>query len=202
MTTLLRLDLRDRRVLVAGGGPAAARQARGLADDGARVRIVASSVCEDMTDLLAASPAVSWRVGEVAASDLAGVWLAVAATGDDRRDRQVAAWAQALHVWCLGTGAGSATAPAVARSGEVQVAVTVDPAPATSVPTLLDQESGAHRAMDRAGSDTFAGAYAEAVRDRLAELLREGASTCAVRASTRARKVTGPPTGPVLPPDP
>ncbi len=55
MTTLLGLDLAGRTVLVAGGGPVAARRARAMADDGAHVRVVAPQVCEDLRDLVAAS---------------------------------------------------------------------------------------------------------------------------------------------------
>ncbi|MGO1294869.1 MAG: NAD(P)-dependent oxidoreductase, partial [Cellulosimicrobium funkei] len=55
MTTLLGIDLAGRTVLVAGGGPVAARRARAMADDGAHVRVVAPHVCEDLRDLVAAS---------------------------------------------------------------------------------------------------------------------------------------------------
>ncbi|MBD7981994.1 uroporphyrinogen-III C-methyltransferase [Oerskovia merdavium] len=158
MSTLVGLDLRGRLVVVAGGGPAAARRARALVDDGARLRVVAPALCEDMTDVLTGAPDATWRVGSAEAADLDGAWFVVAATGDDVEDRHVTAWAESARVWCLAgagpgspgrgarrAGAASAVAPATTRSGRVQVAV------------LADDE-------DHAG----------AVRDRLAEQLREG----------------------------
>jgi uroporphyrin-III C-methyltransferase/precorrin-2 dehydrogenase/sirohydrochlorin ferrochelatase len=50
----LTLDVRDRRVVVVGGGPVAARRARGLVEAGAEVVVVAPWTCEDLADLVAA----------------------------------------------------------------------------------------------------------------------------------------------------
>ncbi|MBE9940058.1 precorrin-2 dehydrogenase/sirohydrochlorin ferrochelatase family protein, partial [Cellulosimicrobium cellulans] len=105
MTTLLGIDLAGRTVLVAGGGPVAARRVRAMADDGAHVRVVAPQVCEDLHDLVAASlradgeaapgGRVTWAPRDVRESDLEDAWLVLAATDDSGTNRDVAAWAAA-----------------------------------------------------------------------------------------------------------
>jgi uroporphyrin-III C-methyltransferase/precorrin-2 dehydrogenase/sirohydrochlorin ferrochelatase len=96
----LELDLRDRDVLVAGGGPAAARHARRCLDAGARVLVLAEHACEDVTDLVAAGLA-RWRPRELRAADLDGAWLVHAATGSPEGDDRVAALAGTARVWCV-----------------------------------------------------------------------------------------------------
>jgi uroporphyrin-III C-methyltransferase / precorrin-2 dehydrogenase / sirohydrochlorin ferrochelatase len=135
----LTLDLEGRRVVVVGGGPVAARRARGLVEAGAVVEVIAAHVCEDVADLAAAG-AVRWvqrdyLVGDLSSEDLAGqdpsdppktrggagrgpVWLVHTATGDPLVDAQVAREADAARIWCIRADdatASSAWTPAVAR---------------------------------------------------------------------------------------
>lgn len=117
MSPLLGLDLRGRRVVVAGGGPAAAGYALAFADDGADLLIVAPALCEDLRDLVAAGRA-SWREGDCTADDFADAWLAAAATGESRLDAAVAAAANGARIWCIG---GSARAAATATQAGVRV---------------------------------------------------------------------------------
>ncbi|WNB87162.1 NAD(P)-dependent oxidoreductase [Cellulomonas sp. ATA003] len=131
MTTLLGVDLTGRTVLVAGGGPVAARRVHGLLAEGADVRVVATALCEDLAEL-AAVGAVRWRCDEVTEDDLDGAWLVHTATGDAAVDREVAAWADRRRVWCVTAGdvaVGSARTPAVTRAGDVVVGVVSDGAP-------------------------------------------------------------------------
>ncbi|WP_298457383.1 uroporphyrinogen-III C-methyltransferase [uncultured Cellulomonas sp.] len=131
MTTLLGIDLAGRCVLVAGGGPVAARRVHGLLAEGASVRVVAPALCEDLADLAAAG-AVRWRCDGVTEADLDGVWLVHTATGDAAVDQRVAGWAQTRRVWCVSAGdaaVGSARTPAVTRAGDVVVGVVSDGAP-------------------------------------------------------------------------
>lgn len=126
MTTLLGVRLAGRPVLVAGGGPVAARRVAALLAEQADVLVVAPQLCEDLVEAHRAAR-VRWRAGEVAASDLDGVWLVHTATGDRAVDDQVATWAQERRIWCVHAGhgaAGSAVTPALARHGEVVVGVT------------------------------------------------------------------------------
>jgi uroporphyrin-III C-methyltransferase/precorrin-2 dehydrogenase/sirohydrochlorin ferrochelatase len=147
----LHLDLRGRRVLVAGGGPVAARRARDLLEAGADVLVVAPALCEDLRDLL---PHLTWEAREVDPADVADVWLVHTATGDAVVDAALAAAAQALHVWCVSAGdaaASSAWTPVVVRRDVGDATVTVsataggDPRRATSLREALSRwlDSGA-----------------------------------------------------------
>lgn len=201
MTTLLGLDLAGRTVLVAGGGPVAARRARAMADDGAHVRVVAPQVCEDLRDLVAASlhapllgpgPApssaqrlpdggvgpggrVTWAPREVRKSDVEDAWLVLAATDDSGTNRDVAAWAAARRTWCVNAGAaheGTARTPATTRSGDVLVGVVTDvPATHLSADGPARERRAADGPAERRGADPR---RARAVRDAIAEHLRSG----------------------------
>lgn len=125
MTALLGVDLTGRLVVVAGGGPAAARRTLALLTAGARVRVVAPQLCEDLAELAAAGD-VEWRDHDAAPGDLTGAWLVHAATGDRRSDAALAGWAQDRRVWCVvadDATVGSARTPAVTRHGDVLVGV-------------------------------------------------------------------------------
>ncbi|MEZ0447740.1 uroporphyrinogen-III C-methyltransferase [Cellulomonas sp. ICMP 17802] len=121
----LLLDLTGRRVVVVGGGPVAARRAARLVEDGADVLVVAPALCEDLAEHAAAGR-VTWRAREYLATDLDDAWLVHTATGERAVDDAVAADAQAVRLWCVradDASASSAWTPAVARSGDVTVAV-------------------------------------------------------------------------------
>ncbi len=131
MTTMLGLDLRGRAVLVAGGGPVAARRAAALVADGADVLVVAPELCEDLTDL-AGEGVVRWRRGPVAEGDLDGVWLVHAATGDPQADGDLARWATDRCLWCVVASAaerGTARTPATAVVGDLRLGVISEGAP-------------------------------------------------------------------------
>ena len=122
----LSLDVTDRRVLVVGGGPVAARRAASLVGAGADVHVVAPTLCEDLADL-AADGSLSWLARDYESGDLDGAWLVHTATGDRPVDAAVAAEADHRRIWCVradDAGASAAWTPAVARSGDVAVAVT------------------------------------------------------------------------------
>ncbi|WP_432573302.1 uroporphyrinogen-III C-methyltransferase [Kineococcus sp. SYSU DK005] len=122
----LHLDLRGRRVLVAGGGPGAAGCARRLAEAGADVLVVAEALCEELRELRAAGR-VRVRRGSAGPADLQDAWLVHAATGDAREDEALAVLAEQRRVWCVRPGdaaAGTAVEPAVVRRDDVVVSVT------------------------------------------------------------------------------
>ena len=91
MTTVLGIDLTGRLVVVAGGGPAAARRTLAMLAARAQVRVVAPALCEDLAELAAAGD-VSWRADDVRPADLTGAWLVHAMTGDRGMDAAVAEW--------------------------------------------------------------------------------------------------------------
>ncbi len=125
MTVLLGLDLKDRRVVVVGGGPVAARRAQALLLDGPRVLVVAPRLGEVLADMVRWG-LVEWRAGEVRAEDLDGAWLVQTATGDPATDAAVVAWADERRVFCVhagDVGAGSARTPETTHSGDLLVGV-------------------------------------------------------------------------------
>jgi uroporphyrin-III C-methyltransferase / precorrin-2 dehydrogenase / sirohydrochlorin ferrochelatase len=162
----LTLDLDGRRVVVAGGGPVAARRATALADAGADLVVIAPYLCEPLAELVAAGRA-SWLPRDYTAGDLADAWLAHTATGDRLVDEQVAAEAEAARIWCVRADDATASAawtPAVARLGDVLVAVTggADPKRAVRLRNAvqLALETGAlplRRARPGAGSVALVG---------------------------------------------
>ncbi len=116
------LDVGGRHVVVVGGGAVALRRVRALVDAGARVTVIAP----DVTDELAALP-VTVRRRRYRDGDLTTAWLVHAATDDPSVNAAVAAEADRLRVWCVradDAAASAARTPAVARHGDVTVAVT------------------------------------------------------------------------------
>ncbi len=123
----LHLDLRDRRVLVVGGGTVAVRRARALVQAGALVEVVAPSVADGMPD-------VPLQLRAFVASDVDGAWLVLACTG--RVDDDVARACEERATWCVRADDASLSAawlPAVARVDDVVVSVTAGRDPRRAV---------------------------------------------------------------------
>lgn len=119
------LRLLGRPVLVVGGGPVAARRARGLLDAGAQVTVVAPLACPAVTDLAAAGLLI-WAPRTYRRGDIDGVWFVQTATGDTAVDEQVAADAEAQRIWCVNASnheASAAWTPAVAAVDDIRIAV-------------------------------------------------------------------------------
>jgi len=120
------LDLRGRRCLVAGGGQIGERKTRALLDCGARVTIVSPSLTPGLVALVASGRLVH-RARPFRRSDPRGYALAVAATGDPRVDRVVAAaarrWRALVNVVDRPQHCDFIV-PAVPRRGELQIAVS------------------------------------------------------------------------------
>jgi uroporphyrin-III C-methyltransferase/precorrin-2 dehydrogenase/sirohydrochlorin ferrochelatase len=118
----LALALQGRRAVVIGGGQVALRRTRGLLESGANVVVIAP----DLLDELAALPVAVLR-REYRDGDLAAAWLVHAATSDPEVNARVAAEADRSRVWCVradDAAASTAWTPAVARQGDVTVAIT------------------------------------------------------------------------------
>ncbi|MCZ9884086.1 uroporphyrinogen-III C-methyltransferase [Arthrobacter sp. B2a2-09] len=119
------LRLLGRPVLVVGGGPVAARRAKGLLDAGARVTVVAP-VASDALRELAASGLLTWEPRTYRSSDVDGVWFVQTATGVAAVDAQVAADAEAQRIWCVNASdheSSAAWTPAVAVVDDVKIAI-------------------------------------------------------------------------------
>lgn len=89
------LNLENRRVLIVGGGPVAARKAMACLECGARVRVVAPELCEAFAHLKVEHHA---RVYE--SDDMSDCVLVFAATNSRKVNAQVLADAHNSHVAC------------------------------------------------------------------------------------------------------
>jgi uroporphyrin-III C-methyltransferase/precorrin-2 dehydrogenase/sirohydrochlorin ferrochelatase len=144
----LHLDLAGRRVLVAGGGPVAARRTRDLLAARADVLVVAPQLCEDLRDLL---PEITWEDREAVAADVEDVWLVHTATGDLATDDALATAAAQARTWCVradDAARSSAWTPSVVRRDDVTVSLTTggDPGRARSLRVALGRwlDGGLH----------------------------------------------------------
>ncbi|MGW9414947.1 uroporphyrinogen-III C-methyltransferase [Arthrobacter cupressi] len=119
------LRLLGRPVLVVGGGPVAARRAKGLLDAGAEVTVVAPVASPALRELADAG-LLAWEARDYRASDVDGAWFVQTATGVAAVDAQVAADAEAQRIWCVNASdheASAAWTPAVAVVDDVKIAV-------------------------------------------------------------------------------
>jgi hydroxymethylbilane synthase len=119
------LSVRGRRALVVGGGAVAERKVRGLLDAHADVAVVAPSLVPGLA-ALAAAGTIRWEARGYAPGDVAGAWLAFAATGDEGTNAAVVADAHAAGVLvndAADAERGDFATPAVHRAGPLTVTV-------------------------------------------------------------------------------
>ena len=122
------LSLRGRRALVVGGGAVAERTVRGLLTAGAAVRVVSPTLSPPLA-ALAEVAAIAWEPRRYRAGDLAGAFIAFAATGDDADDAAVVSDARRAGIPindASDPGRGDFTTPAVHRAGPLTVTVDSD----------------------------------------------------------------------------
>jgi precorrin-2 dehydrogenase/sirohydrochlorin ferrochelatase len=120
------IDLAGRPVLVVGGGPVAFEKIETLLAARASIRVVAPEICAEVKALVD-SGTVGWEQKAYETSDLEGVFLAVAATGDTEVSRAVHDDAEA-HSMLVNVAdvqhLCNFILPAVHRSGPLAVAVS------------------------------------------------------------------------------
>jgi uroporphyrin-III C-methyltransferase/precorrin-2 dehydrogenase/sirohydrochlorin ferrochelatase len=118
------LNLQDRPVLVAGGGENAARKIRLLRKAGARIRVAAPDLNDELL-ILAADGAIEHR-GDFTPALLDGVRLAVSAFGD-ARDEAVAAAAQQRGILVNVVDRADLsdfTVPAIVERGDITIGIS------------------------------------------------------------------------------
>lgn len=122
----INLDIRDRPVIVVGGGDVAARKCAALLAAGARVTVIAPELDERLWTMHECGEIVHLARG-FAPGDLTGAFLAFAATDSPEVNRAVAEEARARGVLADIADApelGAFTLPAVMRRGDLQIAVS------------------------------------------------------------------------------
>ena len=146
--------------LVVGGGAVGTRRAATLLAAGARVRVVAPELSDELRRLAASAPRLALEQRDFAVGDVADANLVIAATDDRAANAAVARAARALHRLVNvadAPGEGDWVSAATHRAGAVTVGVTAGGVP------------GAARRMRDALSARFDDRYARAV-DALAAL--------------------------------
>jgi uroporphyrin-III C-methyltransferase/precorrin-2 dehydrogenase/sirohydrochlorin ferrochelatase len=119
-------DLRDRTVLVVGGGGVARRKVEALLEAGAQVRIGAPSLVEGLAQL-ARERRIEHIEGEFEEHWLDDVWLAVAATDDADVNRRVWSAGERRRVFVNAVddvAHSSFHVPAVVNRGALQIAIS------------------------------------------------------------------------------
>jgi uroporphyrin-III C-methyltransferase/precorrin-2 dehydrogenase/sirohydrochlorin ferrochelatase len=175
------LDLRDRRVVVVGGGTVAQRRLSTLLDAGASVLLV-SPEATPAVEGMAQAGELRWEQRGYLDGDLEDAWYALALTDDPNVNAAVVAEATRRRVFCVrgddGT-AGTASTPAGGEWSGLRIAVT----------------SGrlSNQAPAQGGHDPL---RAAAVRDGVLDWLRSGAGEELIArplGSRAARRRTGLP---------
>lgn len=121
------VTLRDRRVLVAGGGNVAATKLDALLHAGARIHLIAPELAPATHAYLPRIDRYDARV--VDESDVMGAALVIAATSDQATNRRLAAAARAQRILVNAVDDPDACdffAPAIVRRGSTTVAVSTD----------------------------------------------------------------------------
>jgi len=122
---LLGLRLRDRRVVVVGGGAVASRRIPALLDAGAEILLVSPKATASLEDLAAAGR-IRWAARGYSPGACAGAWLVCACTDSPAVNQAVAAAAEAQQTWCVRADDAEASAawtPASGQAGDVRIGV-------------------------------------------------------------------------------
>jgi precorrin-2 dehydrogenase/sirohydrochlorin ferrochelatase len=122
------LKLESRTCLVVGAGRIASEKIPSLLTAGAAVRVVAPEA-SDYIRQLAVAGHVTWKARSFAVSDLEGVFLVIAATGDPVLNQQVFQAAEEQRVLCNAVDEPERCHffyPAVVRRGALQVAISTE----------------------------------------------------------------------------
>lgn len=119
------LELRDKLVVVIGGGAVAARKCARFVEAGASIKVISPAPLHDALASLLDSHPIEWVARPYQYGDLAGAWVAVDASGDVSARADISAEADAERVLlnAASGGRGSLTLCATRCSGDVRVAV-------------------------------------------------------------------------------
>lgn len=120
------LDLKNKPVLIIGGGLAAFEKLEKILETGARVRVLARSYHPDTLALIKAH-GLPWENRDVAQSDIAGQFFVISAVNDAAEHARIAAIASRCHVLINTVDAPESTdcffAAQVSR-GPLQIAIS------------------------------------------------------------------------------
>lgn len=143
----LNIDVRDRRILVAGAGAVAGRKIRALLKAEAIVTVVAPHISPEI-NLLASNNQISLVIRQYCSSDLNNIFLAVAATNDPQVNCSIATEARLRGILVNVTDAptlGNCQFPAMLQRGDLEIGVSTHgrfPGFAAAVRDLIANDIG------------------------------------------------------------
>ncbi|MDQ3010575.1 MAG: bifunctional precorrin-2 dehydrogenase/sirohydrochlorin ferrochelatase [Acidobacteriota bacterium] len=120
------LDLKDRAILVVGGGRIAEGKALQLIEAGARVRLVSPDLTPRLRESVEQEE-IEYRQGEFKADDLRDVVLVISATSDQAANEEVARLAAELRLLCNVVDQPALCnfiTPALVTRGDLQISVS------------------------------------------------------------------------------
>jgi precorrin-2 dehydrogenase/sirohydrochlorin ferrochelatase len=120
------LDLKDRRVLVVGGGAVAERKVESLVAAGAAVNLVALDITDALAELAEAGT-IRLQQRKFVEADLDGMVLVISATDDRAAQAQIAAAARARNIPINTVDQPELCdfiVPAIVRKGDVVLAIS------------------------------------------------------------------------------
>jgi len=126
MSLPLSLRLAGRLVVVVGAGTVAARKVGTFVEAGARLAVVAPTLCEAMEAFLLAHPEIRCERRPYREEDLADAFLCIAATDSPTVNGEVVRDARARGILTIDAGEparGDATMPAIVRVGELTFSI-------------------------------------------------------------------------------
>jgi len=119
-------DLKNRPVLVVGGGVVAVRKIASLRSAGARVRVGSPELVDELK-VLVSNNEIDYLPGKFEESWLSDVWLVVAATDDNAVNQNIAAAAEARRLFVNvvdDAELSSYQVPSVIERGPLQIAIS------------------------------------------------------------------------------
>jgi len=191
------LDIKDKSVLLVGGGEVAARKFSLLIDAGAKVSVVAPSLGHEMSAALARGE-FTHHAREFVPADIGGAWLVVAATDDRAVNASVSAAAGSARIPCNVVDdreLSSFIMPAIIDRSPVQIAVStggMSPVLARLIrerlETLLDSSLGPLAAFADRWRSAVKAKFADiGARRRFLSWMLTGPVAAALRADRTAK---------------
>ena len=138
------IDVTERTCVVIGGGTIGQEKVEKLLESDAEVLVISPVVNQKVRDMADAGQ-VTWEQREYKPGDLAGAFIAIAATDDNKVNRQIAAEAQERNVLLNVvdvTHLCTFIAPSVARRGEVTIATSTGGASPALARTFREKLTG------------------------------------------------------------
>jgi|TARA_B100001971_G_scaffold60140_1_gene55226 siroheme synthase-like protein len=138
------IDVTERTCVVIGGGAIGQEKVEKLLESDAEVLVISPVVNQKVRDMADAGQ-VTWEQREYKPGDLAGAFIAIAATDDNTVNRQIAAEAQERNVLLNVvdvTHLCTFIAPSVARRGEVTIATSTGGASPALARTFREKLTG------------------------------------------------------------